>query len=106
MMIGIANAAHALKMQILARSSAGYALLLDSGEPKMASFVEELQRRLRVWPCIACRMPPAGLPLLRLSLHQAPRSHGFYAHAQLRLGLFVHKPVQGSISSPDVRAPQ
>ena len=30
---------------------AGYALLLDSGEPKMASFVEELQRRLRVRFC-------------------------------------------------------
>ena len=29
---------------------AGYALLLDSGEPRMASFVEELQRRLRVQP--------------------------------------------------------
>ncbi len=38
---------------------AGYALLLDSGEPKMASFVEELQRRLRVRPSLVHRVPPA-----------------------------------------------
>ena len=73
----------------------GYALLLDSGEPKMGSFVEELQRRLRVRPRSVCGMPPEGLQRLGLPLHPASGSHDFDTQARLQLKLDVLKLAPG-----------
>ncbi len=55
---------------------AGYALLLDSGEPRMASFVEELQRRLKVCLVAGSRPRTRPLSLLQPAVALCERPHG------------------------------